>query len=162
MCIRDRLSRVTNGPSANTTESSSNKIMMKTLDFDASTTEYAQFNVRMPKGWDEGVITARFLWSSTSSGNVVWGLQGVSLSDDDVIDAAFGGAQTVTDAVTATTDLMQTAATSSITIGGSPSELDLVVFQVYRDAANGSDTLTVDAKLVGVVINYTTTSISDA
>ena len=154
-------SRTTNGPSSGTTESTTNKIMSKTLDFDASTAEYAQFTVTFPKSWDLGTVTAQFVWRATNTGNVIWGLQGVAISDDDATDAAFGTAQTVTDGVTATTDTMVSAATSAITIGGTPADGDLVVFQVYRDAANGSDTCAVDALLVGVKLIYTATVNTD-
>jgi hypothetical protein len=92
----------------------------------------------------------------------VWAIQGVAITDDDVFDAAFGTAQTVTDAVTATTDLMQSAFTSAITIAGSPAEGDLVCFQVYRDATNGSDTVTVDASLIGIRLNFTTNAADDS
>lgn len=154
-------SRTTNGAAIGSTESTTNKVMSRTLDFDASTAEYAQFTVTFPKSWDLGTVTAQFVWRATNTGNVVWGLQGVAISDDDATDAAFGTAQTVTDGVTATGDTMVSAATSAITIGGTPADGDLVVFQVYRDAANGSDTCAVDALLVGVKLIYTATVNTD-
>lgn len=146
--------RTTNGPASGSAESTTNKVMQRTLDFDASTAEYAQVVIPMPKSWDEGTVMVQFIWRATGTGNVVWGCQAVALSDDDVYDAAFGTAQTVTDGVTATTDLMESAFTSAITIAGSPAAEDLVCFQFYRDAANGSDTCTVDAQLLGVRIKY--------
>jgi hypothetical protein len=135
--------------------------MLKSVDFDAATDEFAQFAVQMPKGWNEGTVTARFVWSATATGNVVWGIQGLALSDDDVIDTAFGTAQTVTDGVTATTDLMRSAETAAVTIGNAPAENDVVVFQVYRDADSGSDTLAADARLHGVALFYTTNANTD-
>jgi hypothetical protein len=80
----------------------------------------------------------------------------------DALDAAFGTAQTVTDGVTAANDLMISAATSAMTIAGSPAEGDTVVFQVYRDADNGSDTLAADAKLLSVVLSLTTNAVDDS
>lgn len=156
-------SRTTSGAAAGTAETTTNKVMVKTLDFDASTDEFAQFAIRMPKSWNEGTVTAAFLWSNASgTGNVVWGLQAVAISDDDALDAAFGTAQTVTDSVTAAGDLMQSAATSAITIAGTPAAGDLVVFQAYRDADNGSDTLAGDARLHGVTLFYTIDTMTDA
>lgn len=151
------IARTTSGAAGGTVESTTNKIMIKTLDFDQTTNEYAQFSIPMPKSWDEGTITAQFLWSSAVSGTnaVIWGLQAVAISDDDVLDAAFGTAQTVTDAQTAQGDLMITAETSAITIAGTPAAGDLVVFQIYRDAAAGGDTLAGDARLHAVRILYT-------
>lgn len=158
------VSRTTNGPASGTVETTTNKVMVKTLDFDAATAEYAQFSVRMPKGWNLSTVTAYFLWSNASgTGNVVWGIQAVAVSDGDAIDAAFGTAQTVTDGVvTAAGNLMQSAETSAITIAGTPAAADWVVYQVYRDAANGSDTLAVDARLHGVALIYTTSVANDA
>jgi hypothetical protein len=52
--------------------------------------------------------------------------------------------------------------TAAITIGGTPAEADWVVFQVYRNAASGSDTLAVDARLHGVALIYTTDTANDA
>jgi hypothetical protein len=157
--------RTTNGAAAGSVESTTNKIMVKTLDFDASTEEYAQFQVRMPKSWDEGTITAAFTWTanSTSTNSVVWGLQAVALTNDETIDTAFGTGQTVTDANTATAyQAHLTGATSAITIGSSPAAQDLVVFQVYRKAADAADTLAVDALLMGVTLYYTTDATTDA
>lgn len=157
--------RTTNGAAAGTVESTTNKVMLKTLDFDASTAEYAQFSVRMPKSWNEGTITAAFTWTanSTSTNSAIWGIQGVALSDDDAIDTAFGTAQTVTDANKSTAyDVNITAATGAVTIAGTPAAEDWVVFQVYRDATNGSDNLAVDALLIGVTLYFTTDATTDA
>lgn len=155
--------RITNGAALGVIETTTNKIMVRTLDYDPATAEYGQFSIRMPKSWDEGTVTAYLVWSNASgTGNVVWGVQAVAISDDDVLDAAFGAAQTVTDGVTAAGDLMQTAETPAITIAGTPATADMVIFQVYRDAANGSDTLAVDARLHGVAIIYTTDAGNDA
>lgn len=158
------IARTTNGAAAGTTETTTNKVMVKTLDFDQSTDEFAQFQIRMPKSWNEGTVTATFLWSSNVAGTnaVVWGLQGVSLSDDDALDTAFGTAQTVTDAQTAQGDLMQTAETSAITIAGTPAAGDWVCFQAYRDADAGGDTLAGDARLHGVTLFYTSDATNDA
>lgn len=155
------VARTTNGAAAGTAESATNKVMIKTLDFDASTVEYAQFAVQMPKSWNASTVTAMFVWSATNTGNVVWACQGLALSDDDAIDTAFGTAQSVTDGVTAAGDIMRSGTTSAITIGNSPAEQDYVVFQVYRDASNGSDTCAVDARLHGVAIFITTDALND-
>lgn len=154
--------RTTGGAATGSTETTTNKIMLATLDFDQSADEFAQFMFPMPKSWNESTVTAQFIWTATATGNVVWGIQGVAISDDDVLDAAFGAAVTVTDSVTAANDLMQSPFTSAVTIGDSPAEGDLVCFQVYRDADNGSDTLAADAKLIGIRLNFTTNAADDS
>jgi hypothetical protein len=155
--------RTTNGAAAGLTETTTNKVMLSVLDFDAGTDEFAQFLFPMPKSWDESTITAQFIWTAASgSGDVVWGIQAVAISNDDALDAAFGTAQTVTDTLTATGDQCTTSFTSAVTIGGTPAEGDLVCFQVYRDANNGSDTLGVDARLIGIRLNITTNAADDS
>ena len=137
----------------------SNQPDISSLDFDASTAEYAQFWVRMPKNWNEGTITAQFYWShasTTTNFAVVWGIQGVAISDDDTIGVAYGTAQTVTDTGGTTNDLYVSTSTSAITIAGTPAAGDMCAFRVYRDAANGADTMAIDARLHGVAIFYTT------
>jgi hypothetical protein len=157
------ISRTTNGSALATVETTTNKIMVRSQDFDQSTEQYAQFSVTMPKNWDEGTVKARFVWRATSSsGDVIWGIAGVAVSDDDVLDAALGTAQEVTDTLTATTDLMHSAETSAITIGGSPAARDTVFFQVYRKAAAAGDTLAAAASLVGVEILYNIDDLTSA
>lgn len=138
---------------------------ISSLDFDPTTEEYAQFIVPMPKSWNEGTITAKFIWSHGSTATnfgVVWGLQGYAISDTETIGATFSGGQTVTD-TGATGDVQYTsAATSAITILGTPAAEDVVYFRVYRKAADGSDTLAVDARLIAVVLYITTDAETDA
>lgn len=152
----------TNGAAAGTTESTTNKVMLSTLDFDASTDESAQITIPMDKKWNEGTVTVQFIWTAGATGDVVWGCQAVALSDDDAVDSAFGTAQTVTDSVTASGDVMESAFTSAITIAGTPAAEDLVVFKFYRDADNGSDTLAADASLIAVRIKYTINAADDS
>lgn len=144
-------------------ESSTNKVNYKVLDFDQSTEEYAQFGIPSPKYWDAGTITATFYWTAASgSGDVIWGIQGMSFANDDALDQAFGTAQTVTDTLIATGDVHVTSATSAVTIGGTPTAGDWVHFQIYRDADAGGDTLSGDARLIGVRIEFAVGQYNDA
>lgn len=159
------VARTTNGAAPGTIETTTNKNMIRTLDFDASTAEYAQFSINMPKSWNEGTVTAVFVWShaaTTTNFGVAWELAGVAVSDDDAIDVAFGTAQTVTDTGGTTNDCYITSATSAITIAGTPAANDLVMFQVNRAPANGSDTMAIDARLHGVRLMYTIDTLTDA
>jgi len=136
-----------------------------TLDFDPTTAEYAQFSIPMPKKWNEGTITARFLWSHGSTAtnfDVVWGIQAVAVSNNDAIGVAFGTAQTIADTGGVTNNLYKSDETAAITIGGSPVAEDTVFFRVYRLATSGSDTLAIDARLHGVILFLTTESTTDA
>ena len=155
----------TNGADAQQVETTATRPDLKVLDFDASTAEYAQFAIAMPKSWNLGTVTFQAWWSpsSTNTGNCIFGVQGVSCSDSDTADVAFGTAQEVTDAGIGTVeDVQVTGESSAITIAGSPADNDYTFFQVYRDAADGSDTFTGDARLLGIKLFFTTDAANDA
>jgi hypothetical protein len=148
--------RTTTGAGIDSRELSTNKINTDELLFDAGTDEFAQALVVMPNNWNAGTVTAKFHWTaSTGSGDVVWGLQGRAYANDDALDQAMGTAQTATDTLTATNDVDISPATSAITLGGTAASGNPVIFQVYRDADAGGDTLGADARLLGVEISYT-------
>jgi len=153
--------RTSNGAVSNSTESTTNKIMLPTFDFVQTGNTYVQFTVAMPKGWDLGNITAEFYWfADTGTGNVTWCLQGVAVSDNESLDAAFGTEASVTQALAQTGNLQHTSTTGNVTIAGSPTAGDLVFFQAYRDAS--TDTLTANARLAGVKVFYTASTLDDA
>jgi hypothetical protein len=148
-----------------TVATTANRPDIQSLDFDATTAEYAQFGIVMPKSWNEGTVTFRAHWthgSTTTNFGVAWQLQAVAVSDDDTIDAAYGTAVAVTDTGGTTSDLYTTAESSAITIAGTPAAEDMVFFRVSRDPANGSDTMAVDAKLLGLTVYITTDADTDA
>jgi hypothetical protein len=148
--------RTTTGAGIDSREQATNKINTDELLFDAGTDEFAQAMIVMPNNWNAGTVTAKFHWTaSTSSGDVVWGLQGRAYANDDALDQAMGTAQTATDTLTATNDVDISPATSAITLGGTAASGNPVIFQVYRDADAGGDTLAADARLLGVEISYT-------
>jgi len=125
-------------------------------EFSDSTEQHCQFSITMPRNFDNGTVTAQFFWTGTGgSGDVVWSMAGLAVSDNDSIDASFGTEQTVTDTYHANDDLMVSSATSAITIGGTPADSDTIWFQISRNTADGSDDYSDTAKLIGVVITYT-------
>jgi hypothetical protein len=139
-------------------EMPTNDVNLKTLDFDKDTQEHAEWTFGMPSDYGGGTVTAIFYWTanSTSTNSVIFGLQARCFTDDDALDQAFGTAQEVTDANKATAyDLNKTAATAAITIAGTPAAGKMVQWKAYRKAADGSDNLAVDAKLIGIQITYT-------
>ena len=155
----------TNGADAQQVETTATRPDMKVLDFDASTAEYAQFSVSMPKSWNEGTLTYQVYWTpaSTNTGNCIFGLQAVACADNDTIDVAYGTQIEVTDAGIGTVEDQQiTSESSAMTVAGSPAAGELTYFQLLRDAADGSDTFSADARVLGVKIFYTTDAANDA
>ena len=146
-------------------ETTSGRPDMQVLDFDPSSDEHAQFQISMPKSWNEGTITASFYWTTTATDTdgVSWGIQGVCVSDNDTIDVAYGTAIVVDDsALGAAEDLCVTAATGAITLAGSPAAGDLAFFRVFRDVSDSNDDMGEDARLIGVKIFFTTNAATDA
>jgi hypothetical protein len=155
----------TNGAEAAQVELTAGQPELKALDFDASTDEFAQFAVSFPKSWNEGTVTYQVYFTSagTNTGDCIWTLAGVAVSDNDAIDSAFGTAVSVTKAHSGTAnDLDVSSESSAITIAGTPAAGDEVFFQISRDADNGSDTLTGDARLLGIRFFFTTDAANDA
>lgn len=155
------ISRTTNGGAAGTVETTTNKVMLKTLDHDASTQEYHQFTIPAIKGWNKSTVTAKAAWKHAATATnfgVVWGLQGYSASDDDAADTAFGTAKEVADTGGTTNDIYWTAETAAITIAGTPATGDLIFFQGYRKPSDGSDTMAIDAGLLGWLVYLTMSS----
>ena len=126
------------------------------LDFDSATNEFAQWLVAMPSNWNASTVTAQFYWTAASgSGDVIWGCQGYAYGDSDAIDAAMSAGVEVTDTLITALDVHISSATGAITLDGTPAAGELVVFQVYRHADDGNDTLNaVDARLLAVKIVY--------
>ena len=155
----------TNGAESAAVETTALRPELKVLDFDAGTRENAQFAIAMPKSWNLGTVTYQVFWSpsNTDTGNCIFGLQGLSCTEGDTADAVFGTAIEVTDAGIGTVeDVQMSAASSAMTIAGSPADDDYTFFQLYRDAADGSDTFTGDARVLGIKLFYTTDAANDA
>ena len=110
-------------------------------------------------------IGIRTAWSpsNTDTGNCIFGVQGLSCTEGDTADAVFGTAIEVTDAGIGTVEVVQmTAVSGAVTIAGSPADDDYTFFQLYRDAADGSDTFSGDARVLGIKLFYTTDDANDA
>ena len=142
----------------------SNGPEIKTLDFDKDSDENAQFAVAFPKSWNESTVTfqAFFTADSTNTGTVSWALAGVACADNDTINVAFGTAVAPTAKAHSGTanDLDVTAESGAVTIAGSPSTDEEVYFQITRDVSE--DSLTADAKLLGIKLFFTTDAANDA
>lgn len=154
--------RASSGAAEATYDSGSNDVTLNVLDFDQTSAEHAHFEFGMPNGWNEGTVTFIPYWTAdagTATQTCIFSLAGVAISNDDVMNASMGTAQTSSDALIATGDLHIGPESSAITIAGTPAANDLVVFQVARDI---SDTLAADARLIGIKLVLTFTAANDA
>ena len=131
------------------------------LDFDKDSDEHAQFSIAMPKSWDGGNINAYFYWIGiAATTGVAWGTQVLSLNDNEEIDAAYGTAVvTQDDSQGDVTELLISAKSGDIACGGADG--DLLYFQVFRDVSDGNDDMAGDARLVGILFEYTSSASTD-
>ncbi|KKL87441.1 hypothetical protein LCGC14_1934640, partial [marine sediment metagenome] len=86
-------------------------------------------------------------------------LKAVALTNDDALDASWGTAQNVTDTFLAQNDVHITGESSALTIGGTPAEGDIIIFDLSRDVA--SDDLAGDADIIGIRLILTRDNIGD-
>lgn len=124
----------------------------KTIDFDASTDEACYWEVLVPSDLSS-ITTAKlhFAWTATAGTATqacYWQVTTRSLANDEVIDATTTPSVTTdtgNDALLATGDL-HTFTINLTTTGWAAG--DLIQIKLNRDADNGSDNLTGDAKVL--------------
>lgn len=155
-------SRTTSGAALTEAETAGSLIMTPALDFDPNADEFAQFMLPMPDSWDGGAIYAEFIWTSVGAGDVVWGIQGVALDDADPLTTAFEAGIEVTDGVATAGDVQISGRTAAFTLGSYAVAGALGIFQVYRNADDGADTSTSDARLLGIRLYITTIDYEDS
>ena len=154
----------TNPADAEQIETTALRPDMKVFDFDASTDQYTQFTVAMPKSWNEGTVTYQVYWapSTTNTGDCIFRLQGISRVDSESIDTAYGSFTDVTDAGIGTVEDQQVSAESGAVTLTTPAVDALTYFQFARRASNGGDTFTGEARVLGIKIFFTTDAANDA
>ncbi len=139
-------SRTTNGAAPGLVELGTNDVMLASKDFDQTTSEGVQFYIPMPKSWNEGTLTFQYGWTAASgTGTATFSTACTAFSDDDALDTAFAGAQSVTDTLLTANDMHITGVTAAVTVQGTPAESDFLICETTRDVA---DTLNADAKLI--------------
>jgi hypothetical protein len=135
---------------------STNSFSHDALKFDSSAAEYGIFSFRLPKSWNLGTLKFKVDWTAESgSGGIAWVVEAFAAADGDQLSSlSYGTAVTVTDTALDASDRHTTAASGELTIGNTPAEGDLLVFQVSRNPAHGSDTLAVDGVLLGIMFQF--------
>lgn len=117
--------------------------------FEAVAVSYGQFGLALPKSWDGGTVEYGVLWShpaTTVNFGVTWSLQGVSVGDNEDLDAAFGAGVNISDVGGTTDRLYWTGWSGPVTIAGAGT-IEEQILQISRQAGDVGDTLAVDARL---------------
>ncbi|MDA8113515.1 MAG: hypothetical protein M0Z43_02145, partial [Acidithiobacillus sp.] len=128
------------------------------LDFDAATDESGQVTIMLPADATQltsgGGIDVAVKWlAAATTGSVVWGVQTSCVATAETDDPSWNTATTVTDAALGTTLQTNDAAIADVTATGCAAG-ELLHLLVYRDADNGSDDMTGDARLIGFEVTY--------
>jgi hypothetical protein len=131
--------------------------LSSTFDYDASNKEYVDFKTVLPSNYNGSTINATVYWTAARGGNgrsVVWEVKGAVLTNNRFVNPAFGSGETVTDAHQ-TGSLLTTDATGTITLSGSTIAAgNPVIIRVSRLPADASDTMSIDAKLLGIKLSF--------
>ena len=159
--------RTTAGAAAGTVETTTNKRMLKTLDFDKDTAEYAQVMIAMPKSWDKGAFTARVDWTpaDATAGNVVWAIRAAVIDAADAtdhLDRGWGTAVSAISAAPGNASQMAAAAIAAVTPAGTAANNAILSVEIYRDAAAGTDTYAADAQMLAIQLFVTISAVTDA
>jgi len=148
------IARVTNGAATGSVELATNDIMLDVFDFDTTTEEGVGFWANFGDQWDAGTVKVKFYWTAASGENgVVWGIAGQSYANDDAIDQALGTQKTVADALITANDMHISAASAELTVADATAG-EPCYFEVTREVGDENDTLAVDARLIGVMIQF--------
>lgn len=127
--------------------------------FDKETQEHLWFQGRMPGDYKEKpVVKLQWMANSKEAQKVVWGarIAAVTPKDEDTpVEHAAAEAVTVTAEVN-TTEARRLILTEIEPKTDSIAAGDFFELLIFREAASGSDSLTVDAELLMVALSYTT------
>lgn len=135
-------------------------ISIASYSFDAGATESIQFTIPYVPTYGSGNITCSLLWyaDTASSGNVVWGASIACLTPEtdtqNIETDAWATENTVTDSHLGTTGQRLHTAVVTISNLDSITTGDYLSVRVRRLGGNGSDTMTGDAQLTGVILDY--------
>ena len=143
-----------NGAAAATVHGTS--LSYPVLDFDQSTDEHADVWFVMPGEYDGGPISIELRWTAASgTGAVSWEIKSQYIINGGVIDQAPLSRININDTLLSTGKLHVVTGTL-VAANGLPGAGNTVLFRITRDTADVGDTLTADARLLGVHLTFDT------
>lgn len=127
-----------------------------TLDFDDSTDEHAVFRIPVPD-YDGNNMTIKFRWFAAAiAGDVIWQIESIGVANsEEIIAAVVGDSATVAAATVDGTTLDLNVTTHTTYNPAGVAADDFMVLEITRDADNAADTMSGDAKLLSVEVEYT-------
>lgn len=122
-------------------------------EFDASSAEHIRVRLVVTENalLTSGItVSLRWMAASATSGDVVWGAK-AERSNTDADADSFDTAQTATGTANGTSGI-ETVTNITLTNIDSVAASEGLMLDIYRDAADGSDTMTGDAQLKSIVV----------
>ena len=117
--------------------------------------------ISMPPQWDTGDISVDIFWTLNGDNpvgeSVRWSVATQAASNDDPWDTTFTNKVSAVDDIVLANDDVHMISLSGITPGGSPTDGDLLFFELERISATGTD-LPEDARLLGIRVHYQNTA----
>ena len=144
-----------NAPVAAVVEGGTNGVLQGVLDFaDGGTDLTAQRTWLLPSDWT-GAVDVKFRWfSSTTTGNVIWGVATVCVADGETNDPAFNAySDAAADATKGTANQLNDVSVTGITTTGC-SAGESMHLKIARRLSQAGDTMAGTARLVGVEVTY--------
>jgi hypothetical protein len=146
----------TTGASTGQVFTASSGHTIDTLNFLSGSGQSAYFNVSFPKVWNKSPVTPVLYWTTTGNvGTINWGVAAAGIDDGTRLDILYNQGTTITDSTISGNYLHQTTG-APLTISGTLMDDEHCYFKVYRSAGG---TLSDEAKLLGVGIEYTQTGL---
>ncbi|GEM_PF-3113296 len=133
-------------------ELSASKIYVNAFQF-AKDVDQAIQALWMPPANFTGKYKAQFFWSTSGTGNAIWGVQTRTMADGATIDGSWDAGVTVTDTANDSLDSCMSPETTLTTITGYAAGQP-VWFQFYRNGSSASDTIESSIYLIGIKITY--------
>lgn len=134
------------------------------LAFDPASAEAVEFTVAMPKSWDRGDLRAELVWFHPATAGpfaIQFIIAAAAIGDGDALGAAVGVGIGLQDIGGAADTMHISALSTPITPAGDPAIGDALQFYLSRDPTDGSDTLPVDAHVLGLRLLYTVAASTD-
>lgn len=157
------IGRETNGASATTVETTGFFINYDSFAFGPDIEQGVNFRYSIPDSWDTNTLKVKIYWTALSGASitatdVAWGVRAKANDDLEELDSEYGSQITILDEVSAT-DLSSTlvhitTASSSITVGNTPTINSIVNFEISREVDDVNDNFNGIIYLIGVKLQY--------
>ena len=130
---------------------------------DDNTHEFGHCTVVLPKKWNLGEMTAKLYLVSTAAaaGDVKMDVSAVAVDSGSSIFGSLGTEATETITVDSTQYDVTVSGDLSFTPSDTPAYADVVLLRIERDHAAAGDTLSADIGVIGMLLTYTSTAVTD-